>query len=68
MKEFTMECSCGDKMPVQASNREEAVAKLKEMMTEDAIKAHMTEKHAGDPLPTIAEVHAMIEKGVTEVE
>lgn len=66
MKEFTMECNCGDKMTVQASSREEAVAKFKEMMNEEAVKAHMTEKHAGDPMPTLAEVHAMIEKGVTE--
>lgn len=59
-----MTCSCGDIMTVEADNRDEAVMKLKGMMDEAAIKAHMTEKHPGDPIMSVGDCHAMIEKEV----
>ena len=62
---YSMKCSCGDVMDVEAGNRKEAVAKFKAMMTQDAINAHMSEKHPGKPVMTMAECHAMIEKDVT---
>jgi hypothetical protein len=51
-------------MTVDAANREEGVTKMKSMMDESAIKAHMEEKHKGQPLMTVAEVHAGIEQGL----
>ena len=57
-----MTCPCGDDMTVDAENRDEAVSKLKAKMTEDVIKAHMAEKHPGQPVMTVAECHAMIER------
>jgi hypothetical protein len=57
-----MTCSCGDKSQVEASNREEATAKLKATMDETAIADHMAEKHMGEPIPSIYEVHQMIEE------
>ena len=51
-------------MTVEADNRDEAVMKLKGMMDEAAIKAHMTEKHPGDPIMSVGDCHAMIEKEV----
>lgn len=51
-------------MTVDADNRDDAVAQFKGMMTEDAIKAHMAEKHPGDPVMSVADCHAMIEKNV----
>ena len=62
---YSMKCSCGDVMDMEASNRNEAVQKFKNMMTQDAINAHMTEKHPGQPSMTVAACHAMIEKEVT---
>ncbi len=59
-----MTCTCGDTMTVEAANRDEAVAKLKAMMTEDAIKQHMEEKHPGEPLISLADCHKMIEEQV----
>ena len=51
-------------MNMEAETREEAVQKFKDMMTEDAIKQHMAEKHPGDPLMSVAQCHAMIEQNV----
>ena len=62
-----MTCSCGDKMDVEAGSREEAVSKLKGMMDEKAIKAHMSEKHPGEPLISVADCHAQIERDLKPV-
>ena len=51
-------------MTVDASNRNDAVMQFKNMMNESAIKAHMAEKHPGDPVMSVAECHAMIEQQV----
>lgn len=59
---FSMTCTCGDVMTVEAETRDEAVGKMKEMMNESAVAAHMAEKHPGDPVPPVAEVHQMIER------
>ena len=64
---YSMKCTCGDVMDMEAGTRDEAVAKFKEMMTQDAIDAHMAEKHPGKPSMTMAECHAMIEKEVVAV-
>ena len=64
MQKFKMECSCGDTMTVEATDRSDAVAQFKAMMNESAIKAHMGEKHPGDPVMSVADCHAMIEKQV----
>ena len=63
---YSMTCACGDVMTVDAADRNQAVQKLKEMMTEDAINAHMSEKHPGDPVLPMSQVHMMIEQGVQE--
>lgn len=60
--DYSMTCTYGDTMKVSAATREEAVTQLKGMMTEEAIAQHMQEKHPGDPVPSVADVHAMIEK------
>ena len=68
MAKFKMTCSCGDTMTVEASDRDDAVQKLKDMMDEPALEAHMAEKHPGDPVMSVAECHAMIEEQVEMVE
>ena len=62
MTTYTMECSCGDTMPVEAETRAEAVAKMQAMMTAEMIAAHMAEKHPGEPVMSVADCHAMIEQ------
>lgn len=66
MKKYNMTCSCGHMMEVEAKSREDAVAKMKDMMTEEAVKSHMKEKHPGEPVMSAKEYHAMIEKDLVE--
>lgn len=68
MKKFKMECSCSDPMTVDAETREEAVKMIQAMMTEESIKEHMEKKHPGDPVMSVAQCHAEIEKKVVEVD
>jgi hypothetical protein len=49
-------------MKVEATNKEEAISKMKSMMTEAMVAEHMAAKHPGDPVPATAQVHAMIEQ------
>ena len=49
-------------MTVDGANREEAVSKMKEMMDETKIAEHMKSKHPGEPVMSVADCHAMIEK------
>ena len=69
MMNFAMTCSCGDEMTVQAANRDEAVMKMKAMMTQEAVDAHWMEKHATDqmPKPTLDQVHMQIDEKLQQV-
>jgi len=51
-------------MTVEASSREEAVQKMKVMMTEDMIAQHTAEKHPGEPAPSTEQVNMMIEQTI----
>lgn len=64
MATFKMTCSCGDAMEVVGSTREEAVSKLTSMMNESTIAAHFKEKHPGQPVIPVSQVHGMIEKNL----
>ena len=57
-----MTCSCGDVMTVDADNREEAVTKMKAMMTPEMVASHMAAKHPGQPVPSQAEMGMMVEQ------
>ena len=65
---YTMTCTCGDVMNIDASSQEEAVQKFKDMMTEEAVKAHFAEKHAGQEVPTQDQVAMNIESSVHPAE
>ena len=54
-------------MNMEAADRNNAVQKFKDMMTQDAIDKHMEENHPGQESMTEAQCHAMIEKDVKEV-
>lgn len=64
MGSFSMTCTCGHVLKADASTREEAVKKIKAMMTPNAIAQHFAEKHPGQPTLPVTQVHAMIEQGV----
>lgn len=64
MTNYQMDCSCGDTMKIEGATREEAVSKLKAMMNDSTLSAHMKEKHPGEPMIPVAQVHAMIEQNV----
>ncbi|MDP3772197.1 MAG: hypothetical protein Q8Q94_02390 [bacterium] len=66
---FSMTCDCGEKMSVEAENRDEAVMKMKAMMTQEMLQKHWTEKHAADamPMPSLTDCHMMIEKNLAQV-
>ena len=49
-------------MEKEATTRDEAVLAMKAEMTEQTIAAHMSEKHPGDPVMSVADCHAAIEK------
>ena len=50
-------------MSVDAASRDEAVGKLKAMMTQEAVDVHWMDKHKGQPnKPTLAQSHMMIEQ------
>lgn len=61
-----MTCSCGDVMNVEASTKTAAVNKLKKMMNEAAIKQHSADKHPGQPVMAVAQVHADIAQQLKE--
>ena len=65
--QYSFTCTCGHEMTVDVASREEAVSKLKGMMTEDAIKQHMADKHAGEPMMTKQEADMGIEQGTQQV-
>jgi hypothetical protein len=64
MTTYQMDCSCGDTMKIEGATRDEAVLKLKAMMNDSMLSTHMKEKHPGEPMIPVAQVHAMIEQNV----
>lgn len=64
MAKFSMTCTCGHVMEVDAESREEAVQKMKDQMTPEAVKAHMDEFHQGEAPLTQEQVFAGIEAGM----
>jgi len=53
-------------MNVEASTKTAAVNKLKKMMNEAAIKQHSADKHPGQPVMAVAQVHADIAQQLKE--
>lgn len=66
MKKYSMTCTCGDVMSVEAMDQTEAVSKMKAMMTPEAVAAHFAEKHMGEAVPSQDQMMAMIEANLVE--
>ena len=64
---YSMKCTCGHVMTVDAADRTEAVTKMKTMMTQEMLDDHMNKFHKPDePRPTLEQSHMMIEQNVVE--
>lgn len=63
---YSMTCSCGHEMSAEAATRQDAVAKMKAMMTQDYLDQHLAEKHAGEPKITLAQAHAQVDQMLAE--
>jgi hypothetical protein len=65
MADFSMTCTCGHVMTMEADNRDEAVGKFKAFMTQEALDEHMRQRHSpSEPKPTLEQAHTMIEQMV----
>ena len=61
-----MKCTCGDIVSMEAANRDEAVKKMQDMMSEEAIAKHFEEKHPGQTPIAKAESDMMIAQHMQE--
>lgn len=71
MHEYSMTCTCGFEIKASAASKEEAINQMKAMMDANGIAQHWDEHHAeeraqGKPVPTVQEVHGMIEQMIQE--
>jgi hypothetical protein len=62
MQDYTMECTCGDNLSVQAETRAEAVAKLQAGFTQMALDQHFAEKHPGQEKPSLEQALGMVQE------
>jgi hypothetical protein len=60
-KTYSITCTCGEKMQVEADTREEAVMELKRSIDELSLANHAAERHPADDAPTIEEMYDIIE-------
>jgi hypothetical protein len=67
IKTYEMRCDCGKTVAVEAANRNEAIRKVKEIMTEETIREHMQTEHPDQPILTPEQAQAMIEQKLTQV-
>lgn len=65
---YSMKCTCGHVLSVDASDHDTAVKMLKEQMTQAALDEHWNKFHMNDtmPKPTLEQSHMMIEQTVVE--
>lgn len=58
---YSMQCSCGHTMVIDAKSKKEGIQKMKDMMTLEAVADHMDKMHNGQELFTQAQMHVQIE-------
>lgn len=57
-------CTCGHEVTADAEGQEEAIEKIKGIMTEEAVAQHMAEKHPGDPVPSKEQYDMLLSQNV----
>lgn len=65
---YSMKCTCGHVMVIDAESREDATLKFTAGMTQEALDAHWAENHQSDTnhKPSLEQAHAGIEQMVVE--
>jgi len=63
---YSMTCTCGHEVSADAATRGEAVAKVKAMWTQEAVDAHVKEKHPGETM-SVDNAHREIDTKLAEV-
>ncbi len=58
---YSMTCSCGEVSSIEAATREEAVRKLKSIMSEGVVAEHMKKNHPDEKVPTLLQAHQRID-------
>jgi hypothetical protein len=61
---YSLSCSCGDIMTVRGRTRAKAVRSMKSVINEITLYEHMAQKHIGEAVPTIRQVHTAIEQNL----
>lgn len=65
MADFSMTCTCGHSMTLEAANRDDAIVKFKQGMTQPALDEHFSQHHqATEQKPTLDQAHRSIEQMV----
>ena len=65
MASFSMTCTCGHTMTVEAGSRDEAVGMFKAGMTQQALDEHFAQRHQPtEQKPTLEQAHGMIQQMV----
>ena len=67
MNKYSITCTCGEIISVDAGSKEEAITKLKDMMNEEAVMNHISESHSGESAPTVQEIHSIIDKTMQQI-
>ena len=57
---YSMQCTCGHTITVDAESKEDAISQIKGVMTPNEIAKHMDQKHKGQAIPSNDQVYAMI--------
>lgn len=65
-KTYSITCTCGDKMQVEARSREAAVEQLKRSVDELSLANHAAERHPAGDAPTMDELFEIIEYTTVE--
>lgn len=66
IRTYSITCTCGEKMAVEAKSRDDALFKIRESLDELTMANHAAEKHPAGDAPTMEEMEEII--AVTLVE
>ncbi len=68
MNKYTCKCTCGHDMTLDAANKDEAVMKMKGMMTQEELDKHFMQFHKPDEMkPTLDMALMHIEQDIQQV-
>ena len=67
MNTYVIHCECGNMMSVESESRDEAIDRMKIIMSKRGIADHYNTFHGRtEKVPTVAEIHTQIEEEIKE--